>query len=236
MFNKPVQNKQCYLSQFCEEIFYDISDINIKNINKLQNNKGYMMSIYLDTKDQQIIKSMDEVAQHALIQNNSTWFNNNLKSEDIMQMFQSSICLQNNTMNAIISQDCKIYVDNKISDINAVSLICKSTYKKEYMVNMKLKYIGMFIYPTHTINKWSVVKMNIYRHEDIDTDDAHDLLEFWKGEVIECKERLNARIKDMEQLKLSLDKKIYEIETIKGNKDFERRIRDLKQSIQNIIF
>ena len=102
---------------------------------------------------------------------------------------------------------------------------------------MRIQLGGMYIYPTHTCNKWIVKNINIYENEDVEIEDKEDIEMFWKNTVNECIEIFDNSISQIEKKKESMLEIYSDILKTPGlNKEWESKLNELKRLTQNIIF
>ena len=232
MFNSPIQKKNYFLANTKESIVCELSDISVKQIQKSRTSSA-VLTITLSNHEQDFFENIDKESKMVLYEQSNKWFQNELSVNDIDGLFKSSFCCQNNTINTLISSDTKIYLDHEPYNLDSFSKLCVTSYKKNYMINMKLKHIGMYIYPTYTINRWGVAKINIISNECVDTEVKEELLTFWNSMIEESENVLNSRIQLIEQTKQKMRSLYMEISK---EKDFENKLKELKHLIQNIIF
>jgi hypothetical protein len=62
----------------------------------------------------------------------------------------------------------------------------------------------MYIYPSHTVIKWSVKKLNIYSLEEPEIDSKEDIEAFWKDLLIDFDKTLEAKINNIKNIQLQL--------------------------------
>ena len=244
-FTQPKVRKNCYISHPDQLITCDMCDVTIHKCSKLQNSKGYIIKIFLKNEYTYLLNSVDDIALNSLLLNNQLWFENNLNEDDITSMFRTSFCCQTSSMNVVLTHDdanikncSSIFVDGKKCELSdAISIISDSSFSKRYTLNLNIKLAGLYIYPTHTSNKWIIKQMNIYENEELQKDSKEDIELFWKDAVNESMYILDNSIKRAETKKLEIEK-IYRdiLETPVQNKDWETKLIELKRLTQNIIF
>jgi hypothetical protein len=244
-FTQPKIRKNCYISHPDEIILCDMSDIIIHKCSKLQNSKGYCIKIFIKNEYKSLLNSIDDIALNSLLLNNQSWFDNNLTEDDISAMFRRSFCGQTSTMNIILTHDdanikncSSIFLDGKKCELSdAISIISDSKFSKRYTLNLNVKLAGLYVYPTHTSNKWIIKQMNIYENEELEIDSKEDIELFWKDAVDESMYILDETIKNAEKEKVKIEN-IYRdiLQTPVQNKDWETKLIELKRLTQNIIF
>jgi hypothetical protein len=244
-FAHPKIRKNCYISHPDQIITCDMSDIKIHKCSKLQNSKGYCIKIFIKNESKSLLNSIDDIALNSLLLNNQLWFDNNLTEDDISAMFRRSFCCQTSTMNIILTHDdsnmknsSSIVLDGKKCELSeAISIISDSNFSKKYTLNLSIKLAGLYIYPTHTSNKWIIKQMNIYENEELEADSKEDIELFWKDAVNESMYMLDETIKKAETKKAKIENMYMDIlQTPAQNKDWETKLTELKRLTQNIIF
>ena len=68
------------------------------------------MKIYINKDNINIFKNIDENFLLILKKNNNKWFSNNLKNNELIELFNYSFCSQTNTIDAILSNKSIIYI------------------------------------------------------------------------------------------------------------------------------
>jgi len=236
-FDVPKLKTNYYIATAQQPVVHDIVDATVKKITRLGGNKGYLVSIFIGKNDQNILNSIDDESLHSLIENNDAWFNNDLESNDINSLFKRAVCEQNNIINVYLTDNTQIFVNGTIEDVsNAISIISDGTKLKQYTINLKLRLSGMYIYSSHTINKWCIKHLQLYSVED-DEVDREDINNFWFEQIRECQETLENRKIMIEDIQNKLDKTYSKsIDMNISNKEWEIKLSEIKQIIQNIIF
>lgn len=237
-FNTPELKKNHYKVTPDRPIHYDLSDVSMKKISSLQNDKGFVVGIHVPPYFQQALLSVDEKSLLSLISNNDTWFDNNLSEADIRKMFIAAFCCQNNMIKCVITHQTNIIKNGKDCEIpDMMNIISETPYSNRYMINMRLQYAGLHIYPKYTMNRWIVKQVNIYENEEMIGEKREDIEEFWGNQVKECQDLLDNRIKSIGMTKKNMDKILDDIKKCEySNKNWESKISDLKNLVQNIIF
>lgn len=233
IFREP-ENKATYcLVRPQSKITCDIVDVKILKISKLKN--GYLLNIFVSHDVQKILDEVDKNTLISLLTNNKEWFNNDLSSEEIKDMFFSSYCAQDNQMNVFLKENVGINLNNKQIDIN--DFITNISSYKSNLINIKLQLLGLYIYKKQTINKWSINTINVYENtEDISEQSKEEIEEFWKSMLEKSDEVLNTRIQNIELLRENMYNIYSKIVETKNNIEWEKHIVELKKIIQNIIF
>lgn len=232
LYTQPVSKKNYYITKTNKNIFYDIIDIKIKLVTKL--NDGYLFSIYINDNDKIFFNDIDNIAIQNLITYNSSWFLNELTENDIKTLYKPSFCSQNNSISLYLTSNTKIFYNNKLCEVPELL----SKINKKYIINIKIQLIGMYIYSNKTFNKWHIHTLNIYDDVDdnIEDENKEEIEEYWKESIDECNKILDKKIKNINTTKENIQKLYSEIITTKKSIIWENKISELKKLVQNIIF
>lgn len=240
IFEKPIYKKSYYVSHTQHNIVYDMTDIQIKRITKLQN-KGHILNICTNIENNKFFKDIDDTAIYHLLSNNKDWFDNSLTESDIKNLFQPSYCEQNNCINVVLPNDIdgtkiNIYINNKKCLLNDfIDLLQDYKRLKEYIINFQLQHIGMYIYSKQTMNKWAIKTVNIYSNDEPYMDTREDIEIFWKNAVEKCDNVLIDRIHHIENIRKEIQIKMNDIVNEPSVKLWELKINDLNKCLKNIL-
>ena len=235
IFTQPEFKKKYYLLRAHNTITYDLHDVYINNIMKLEAGTGYLLAIHIN--DTSVFKTFDENAVTELSANSKTWFKNELSIEDLNKLYKPSICMQNNTIQVILSDKSKIYVNNKLQDISeCIDKLQDMAFLRKCAINLSLQHHGLYVYSKLTSNKWIIKCLNIYQDDDISAEEKTDIDESWQELVSECNLMLDNKIRTIQHTKTNISSLYQSIITEKNKKVWEDKIGRLKKLIQNIIF
>jgi hypothetical protein len=95
VFEKPVFKKKYYVSHLKDSMFYDMTDVTIKNITRIGSDNSHSVNISINSDDVTFFKTIDNICINDLKACNKKWFDNGLSEDDIVSMFKSSFCEQN---------------------------------------------------------------------------------------------------------------------------------------------
>lgn len=237
VFDTPKLKKNYYISNAVKPFACDIIDAVVKKVTKLQGDKGYILTLYIGKNDKMILDEIDKQSIESLIENNNKWFSNDLNADEMGDMFKNTVCEQNQVVNVYLLDYSDIIIDGVKDEIsNVISLLSDRTKSKEYMINIKLRHTGMYIYSTHTVNKWSVKQMQIYGIEE-ETIDKDEIETFWKEQLNECEDMLENRKKMIDNTFNKLQELYSTVSTMNSpNKEWNMKLCEIKKIIQNIIF
>lgn len=227
IFKKPEFKKKYYLANTEKPVYFNLTDVTIKQMIKMKNDKGYMLIAKSSGKE--FFDAVDNTSMKQLLDNNSVWFDNDLTEEDIRQMFNPSYCDQYNVVSIFLPSE----VYTGITNIQ--EYMCHTAGK---VLNFKIQHIGMYIYPNQTVNRWAVKTINMHNLEDVHlTESKEDIDAYWEEQVKKCDQVLISKIKYIHDTQEKLHNQYSSIVAEKfSNKDWECKIKDLQILIQNIIF
>lgn len=235
-YKDPIVKKNYCLCHTIDNVYYDIFDAYIKNIYRTK--KGYMLTMCLNQNDVIYFDKFDSNAMKILEENSQKWFDNVLTTDEINELYTSSYCHQNKTININISEKTNIKVNNKTTDIkDIIDKISDINYQKNHIMNLNLQYGGMCVYNNHTNHIWNVKQIIIDKTDDIHIDEKESIDEFWENNVNQCLKTLDNQIKAIETKKMLLLKLILEMKKYKNiEKEWENKIDEIRGLVQNIIF
>jgi len=248
ILTQPEFKKKYYLSKTANAVQFDIIDGYIKDIKKLGNSNGssgssgthgYLLTIYI--KDPVILHEFDKNILDILVKNNNQWFKNDLCEDEIKQLYKPSVCSQSHTLNVILNDTSKVYINNKLQDTADFKLSASNAgFFRKCLMNLTIQHNGLYIHSKATYNKWVIKSLNIYNDdefiEDID-DSKEDIEESWKMMMSECNDILNNKIKIIQSTQNKLETLYSEVVSEKNKgRSWEAKISQLKNLIQNIIF
>jgi len=148
-------------------------DIKIKSINKMSNNTGYYLNIYISPyNNYDIINefiNFDKEIIASIQENSLKWFNKNFDISEITELYNKSFCNQTKTIGIILSNKQiknMIYNNKKIIDIEEIINLLSSSISKKYLINITIEYYGLYIYSETTSNKWIIKSIDITNIDD----------------------------------------------------------------------
>jgi hypothetical protein len=103
------------------------------------------------------------------------------------------------------------------------------------MLNIRVQHAGLYIYSKQTFNRWYANSINIY-DEDTDIEEKENIEESWGSLVEESDNVLKNRITSLENTRSKIKNLYLDICKNNSSKEWECKIKELKNLIQNIIF
>jgi hypothetical protein len=195
MFQTLNKKNNKYISLPDKSLRFFLSDVKIKSLHKYANNKGYLIKIFIpEVVNKDVLnefKNIDDQTIQDISVNSSQWFNKNLSEEEVQCLHKPMYCSQSHTIEVILSNNdlTKYILNNKpyveLDDIITVIKDVKNL--KNYIINIDIQHIGLYIYQEEALHKW-IIK-NIYI-TDTSIEKCH-----WEKEDIE--EKLEDNINDI---------------------------------------
>lgn len=205
IFKTPVLKNKSYISSTNNLIKLQIFEAKIKNIQKMINSKGYSISIYIPPNNNDNKKLLeyliyiDDTALYNLLINNNIWFNNELNEDDLKNLYRPSYSKQTNTLNIILSENIpvNIVIDNKYCDniTKLLDILLDNRNLKNFIINIDIQHIGLYIYSKVSTNKWLIKDINI---SNIETDKCswfrEDIENGWKDDIDNINNNIDNKI------------------------------------------
>lgn len=235
MFKNPQKKGKIYISYPTNKIIIELNEVKIKNLKELNDKKGFFLECNIPeniNKDAiNNIKKIDFNAYECLNENYKSWFiNENTDDIDINDIYINSY---EDEISLILSD--KIDTDIIIDDIEKekydfINFINTNKKNKNYVVNLEIVLLGIYICKTNIINKWAIRNINIEMIKDLDLNKI-EIEEEWKYDLIQYEEETEIKIKKMQEMIIKA-KELYE-EIIKetDNKIWETKLEKLKMII-----
>lgn len=245
LFNFPHKKGKNYISNIDDKIYIELNDVKIKNIQQLGDKGGYFFDCHITRKNNEEsinkVVNLDEIAHESLITNYNEWFNDN-DNEDgdndgetkINDLYIKS--LSNDMMMTYIYSnkiDSDIIINEEEKDINdLISFIKLNKKNKNYVIQMNIIFLGMYINNTNIINKWAIKYIRIDNINDNDCDwNRKEIEEEWKYDIKLFEEEIEKKINIMRQT-VERTKELYKEVLNEDNMNiWENKLNNLKSVI-----
>ena len=241
LFKNPEYKKnKCYVSGLSSNEKIVLNEIAIKEIKKLDNSKGYILTCNIKEKTNKdsikSISSIDNEAYDAIQKNNQVWFNNKLEDEELNKLYTNSY--NNNSINLILSANnpLNIIINDKVIDDydNLVNILNDYRNLKKYIINVEICHLGLYFYPKISSNKWLIKTINIHDYED-NYDNCWSRQEIesdWENDIQEINNNISNEIKRLENLNMKINELFKEIKDMKHTDNiWENKLNELKSLI-----
>ena len=214
LFNFPQKRGKNYISHTDEKIFIDLNEIKIKKFQELSDNNGYFIDCNIPIKNNENnidkLKDIDNNAKNTLIEKYNDWFNNNNEDEDdndndneddnteyINNLYANSYN-DDLPMTLILSNkiETEIIIDGYEKEKEELILFLNNNKKnKNYIININIVFLGLYIGKNNIINKWAIKYINI---ENIVDNNVYwnkkEIENEWKYDLIDFEEDVNNKI------------------------------------------
>lgn len=240
MFNFPQKKGKNFISNYQEKILLELNEIKIKNFKQLSDNNGYFIECIIPNNNNdsiKIIKNIDNEAKNILIKNYNDWFDNedNENTEEIINNLYINSYNEESMMTLILND--KITTDIIINDeekelYELIDYINNNKKNKNYIINLDIIFLGIYINKTTIINKWAINYINIENIKEDNCDwNRKEIEEEWKYDLINYEEEINLKIIQLKN-KLNIAKSLYnEIINETNIKNWENNLNNLKTII-----
>jgi hypothetical protein len=241
LFNFPQKRGKNLICHPNEKIYVELNEIKINNFQELKDNNGYFIEcnipIINNDNSINIIKNIDNDAKTSLIENYKTWFDNedDDNNEEIIDNIYVNSYNDELPMTLILSN--KIETDIIINDeekeqYELINFINNNKKNKNYIINLDIIFLGIYINKSTIINKWAIKYINIEKvKEDLNEWNKKDIENEWKFDLINFEEEVNMKINDLNK-RLNDVKELYnEIINEDNVKLWEIKIHKLKSII-----
>lgn len=215
MFKNPQKKGKIFISYPNEKVIIDLNEIKIKNLKELIDKNGYFIECNIPPSNKTInkIKDVDEIAYKSLKENYQEWFmdddDNSSKIDDIyINSYEDDM-----PMTIILSNkiEADIIIDNEEKEsYELINFLNMNKKNKNYIINVSIILLGIYISKTSILNKWAIRYINIETIKDNDIDwNRKELEDEWKYDLINFEEESKEKMKKMEGM-ISKANELYE--------------------------
>lgn len=241
IYKTPVFKNNKYISYVDNSSKIFLNDIKIKSINKLIDDKGYHLKIFIPYINENSINEIinyDLIAVNTITRNIGEWFKTDLTEENVLNMYRNSLCKQTSTLSVILSSNkfTKYNINNnELNDNSGIIDIIKSNKNlKKYIISVEIQNTGLYILSDYCYNKWIIKSINL---TDIETEeniyDKHDIEESLLENITNVVHIIDGKIKDYTKNKDDINKLYQEIINTKNNKLWIELINKLNILLKN---
>jgi hypothetical protein len=235
LFKNPQKKGKIYISYPVNKVSIELNEVKIKNLKELNDKKGHFIECnipeIINKKVIENIRKIDKDAYDCLKENYETWFiNENCDNIDIDDIYINSY---EEEMTLILSD--KIETDIIIDDVEKekyefINFINSNKKNKDFVVNLEVVLLGLYISKTSIINKWAIRYVNIEIIKDVEWN-RKELEEEWKYDIIQFEEETKERINKMGEMLIKANNLYQEIIKETDNKIWETKLEKLKTII-----
>jgi hypothetical protein len=209
-YNAIIKRNDFYISTPIDDYVVTLTNIDIVSIRQNSAKKYTVIVKINETNDKKLLSKIERSSQDVVINNNNTWFQNNLEYQDIIDNYLPCFNEQNNTLEIILHKDYLPTLDGYV-DIEDII----KNQKTNSLKNITLKLIGIYIKNNSFYVRWLV--RNIEKIES-NTDGLENIDELFDTKYERLVNKIDDKIKFLKNTKLDL-KKIYD------SKDFEALLK-----------
>jgi len=243
LFNFPQKKGKNYVSMYSNKLSIELNEIKIKNFQQLNDNNGYYIESIIPIKNNEPsidkIKEIDNLAKETILSNYNEWFDNNDEEKNIDE-FINNIYINSYTKDLPITLilSNKISTDILINDeekeiYELIEFINSNKKNKNYIINVDIIFLGIYINKTSIINKWAIKYINIEIINEDDTIDWNrkEIEEEWKYDLINYEEEIKLKIINMNKNLIKANELYNEIIKETNIKNWENKLVKLKTII-----
>lgn len=236
LFKNPQKKGKIYISYPNDKKLIELNEIKIKNLKELNDKKGYFIECnipeIINKEAIEQIKKIDENAYECLKQNYNSWFENE-DGKDNIDIDNIYINSYDDEITLILSDkiDTDIIIDDKEKEkYDFINFINSNKKNKNFVINVDIILLGIYISNSSIINKWGIRYINIETIKEIEWN-KKEIEDEWKYDLIQFEEETQIKIKHMEEM-VNKSKILYE-EIIEetDNKMWEIKLEKLKSII-----
>ena len=236
ILRKPEKKDDKFIAKAIEPAKIFFSDVKLKSIRRLVDNKGYNIAIYIpETINSEgicSISKLDDTIMKEIICFSPKWFNKEITQNDLAELYDKSFCAQTKTI-AVIFTNTKypklIYNNRTIESVDMIINILKeNNHYKKCIINVEIEYHGIYFYADNTKNKWVVSSIDI---TDISNDNNNDdwinkddIIDKLNDNISSINNKMNKRvielqkyINELEETKLNINKTFLELKASPSN-------------------
>ena len=237
ILKKPEKKDDRFIAKTKEPVKIIFSDIKLKSIRRLIDNKGYNIAIYIpeNINNEGItnISKLDDDVVAEIINYSPIWFSKTFTKDDLSEMYTKSYCAQTKTMPVIFTNTNYpkiIYNNNNIDTVDTViSILRENNHYKKCIINIEIEYHGISFYNDNTKNKWVVSSIDITDITNDNNDNNNwinkdDILDKLNDDISLINNKMNKKIielqkyiNELEENKLNINKMFITLKTCPFN-------------------
>lgn len=238
-FKNPQKKGKIFISYPVDKVIIGLNEIKIKNFKELNDNNGYFLECNLpkNINKEAItkIKEIDNNAYNSLKDNYNNWFVDNDNNIDKLDNIFLKSYEDDTVMTLILSNkiDMDIIIDdNEKEQYELIDFINSNKKNKNYIINLDIILLGIYINKTSIINKWAIKYINIETTKENDIEwYKNELEDEWKYDIITFEEETREKINKMEENIIKVKKIFEEIKEETNIKIWENKLDNLKTII-----
>ena len=241
LFNFPQKKGKNFICHPINKTLLELNEIKITNFQQLHDKNGHFIECNIPINNNneaiKIIKTMDNEAKTTVINNYDDWFENDItdESNDLIENLYVNSYMDNMPMTIILSNKIETEIiinDEEKEQQDLVKFLIENKKNKNFIINIDIIFLGIYINKSSIINKWAFKYINIETIKETSDDwNRQEIEEEWEFDVINLEEEVAKEIAKL-QLKLSNVKLLYnEIKKENNIKIWENKLNKLKSLI-----
>lgn len=241
LFNFPQKKGKNFICHPINKTLLELNEIKITNFQQLHDKNGHFIECNIPINNNneaiKIIKTMDNEAKTTVINNYDDWFENDItdESNDLIENLYVNSYIDNMPMTIILSNKIETEIiinDEEKEQQDLVKFLIENKKNKNFIINIDIIFLGIYINKSSIINKWAFKYINIETIKETSDDwNRQEIEEEWEFDLINLEEEVAKEIAKL-QLKLSNVKLLYnEIKKENNMKIWENKLNKLKSLI-----
>jgi len=237
MFKNPQKKGKIFISYPNEKVVVDLNEIKIKNLKELIDKNGYFIECNIPSSNKTIkkIKDVDDIAYKSLKENYQEWFMDDEETSSKIDDIYINSYEDDMPMTIILSNkiEADIIIDNEEKEsYELIDFINSNKKNKNYIINVSIILLGIYISKTSILNKWAIRYINIETIKENDYDwNRRELEDEWKYDLINFEEESREKMKKMEGMIYKANELFEEIIKETDIKIWENKLDKLKTII-----
>jgi len=234
LFKIPQKKGGCYICNSQEKISLELTEVKIKNLKQLSDNKGYYLECLIPIKNNkeqiEIIKEVDNDAKKFILDEVTT--------EESKNNYIHSYDTDENSITIILSNkiDAEIYINEEEKEPSQmINFLLANKKNKNLIINIDIVFLGIYLNKDSIINKWGVKYVNIEELNDNNNDwNREEIEEEWRYDLLSYEEEVNRKIEKLQKNLAEAQNLYNEIINENNSKIWENKIDKFKNIILSI--
>ncbi len=234
LFKIPQKKGGSYICNSQEKISLELTEVKIKNLKQLFDNKGYYLECLIPIKNNkeqiEIIKSVDNDAKNYIL--------DEVKTQESKNNYIHSYDCDESSITVILSNkiDAEIYINEEEKEPSQmINFLLAKKKNKNLIINIDIIFLGIYLNKDTIINKWGVKYINIEELNDNNNDwNREEIEEEWRYDLFAYEEEVNRKIEKLQRNLTEAQKLYNEIINENNSKIWENKIDKFKNIILSI--
>jgi hypothetical protein len=182
-----------------------LSGCHIQIIQELRAGFGYLLKIHVPTDVAHPIQELDEACKAAVLENNGSWFSNNLAEREIEEFYRPS-CGQTSLQVVALHSKPPREVVWCGESLPSISDIPQDINLASFVASIVIEAQGLFFYPKRFGVRWLLRNIKVARTDDIDIEQVdetasrrEEIEAYWTAELATAAEKMSEDIRRYEE-------------------------------------